>query len=231
MSFHAVAAFSDGAAHHRHMVRPLRDRLRALLDDFGPRYPDIAVRIYQSTRSVEEQRQAFLRGTTKIDGVRRLSYHNYTPSMAVDLWVYKRSHRDLPQFFESCDAGTAGAFEVGDRDMTLVIRGADGPKVLGMRTSSAYGLFGQLAPKHGLEWGGTWPNFFDGPHLQLPQRDRTLYVQERLNALGAQIAVDGHFGFQTEAALDRLAGADKSATAPGFPVTVAQLARLTEGDP
>ena len=231
MSFHAVAAFSDGATHHKHMIRPLRERLRALLADFGPRHPDVALRIYQSTRSVAEQRAAFLQGSTKVDGVRRLSYHNYTPSMAVDLWVYKRTNRDLPQFFESCDPGTAGAVEVGADDMALVIRGIDGPKLLGMRTTAAYGLFGQLAPVHGLEWGGTWPNFFDGPHLQLPQVDRAKYIQERLNALGAKVAVDGHLGPKTEAALAHYAGADKGATAPGFPVTIAQLARLTDGDP
>lgn len=32
----------------------------------------------------------------------------------------------------------------------------------------SYEILRELAPKHGLVWGGSWPNFPDRPHVQLP---------------------------------------------------------------
>lgn len=48
--------------------------------------------ISEGHRSVERQQELFEQGRSKIDGVTRKGKHNYTPSLACDIYIY---HKDL----------------------------------------------------------------------------------------------------------------------------------------
>ena len=44
--------------------------------------------IAEGERSVEKQQQYFKEGKSKIDGIKKKGKHNYTPSLAVDIYPY-----------------------------------------------------------------------------------------------------------------------------------------------
>ena len=54
-----------------------------------------------------------------------------------------------------------------------------------------YDIMGQLAPKFGLEWGGSWTSFKDLPHIQLPvaRFGITLADIQRVHAQGGYSTV------------------------------------------
>lgn len=51
--------------------------------------------ISEGHRTVERQMQLFKEGKTKIDGIKKLSKHNYNPSLAVDLFALKDGKADF----------------------------------------------------------------------------------------------------------------------------------------
>jgi peptidoglycan L-alanyl-D-glutamate endopeptidase CwlK len=103
--------------------------------------------IVEGWRSPERQRQLFAAGKTKIDGVNRLSKHNYWPSMAVDVAPYPVAWADRERFH----------FFAGF--------------VLGV----GYSLFDEGEVEHLIRWGGDWDQdtevsdneFDDLPHFEL----------------------------------------------------------------
>jgi peptidoglycan L-alanyl-D-glutamate endopeptidase CwlK len=55
--------------------------------------------ILQGYRSIEEQKRLFAEGKTQIDGVTKLSNHNYTPSRAVDIAPWPIDWNDRERFY------------------------------------------------------------------------------------------------------------------------------------
>jgi len=53
---------------------------------------DVDFGITEGHRSVERQKQLYDEGKSKIDGITRKGKHNYSPSLAVDIYIY---HPDL----------------------------------------------------------------------------------------------------------------------------------------
>lgn len=56
------------------------------------------ITILQGYRSLEEQRELFREGKTKINGVEQLSNHNHTPSLAVDIAPWPIDWHDMERF-------------------------------------------------------------------------------------------------------------------------------------
>ncbi len=106
--------------------------------------------IAEGERSLEKQLQYFNEGKSKIDGVRKKSKHNYSPSLAVDIYPYFNSGAKWDNEHLSYLSGIIHA-------------------VSEMLYSS-----GKI--KHKIRWGGNWDmdgiilldqSFDDRPHFEL----------------------------------------------------------------
>lgn len=100
--------------------------------------------ILQGHRSVEEQEKLFHEGKTKIDGVSRLSKHNFSPSLAVDLAPYPINWNDRDRFLY------LGGF----------ILGVAGQLDIKLRWGGDWNSNGILTDQ----------SFFDLPHFELVQQ-------------------------------------------------------------
>ena len=106
--------------------------------------------IAEGHRSLEKQLQYFKQGKSKIDGVTKKGKHNYTPSLAVDIFPYLENEANWDKEHLSYLSGVIHAVsEI---------------------------LFRQGKTTHKIRWGGNWDmdgvilidqSFDDRPHFEL----------------------------------------------------------------
>ena len=180
--------------------------------------PDASLCLIWGHRSVEEQKAAYAAKRSKLDGVRKFSRHNYRPSLAADLWVYTGSDDDDPILYEGRPSKKEGL------SLPLLQKGS---------LKRYYIPLGALAREAGLEAGALWRTFRDGPHVQVPKKERMKLLQDVLNSRGFDVGVaDGIIGPKTKAGIEK--AADLSGERGYFrsslmPVTPALWAWLHEG--
>lgn len=106
--------------------------------------------ISEGHRSIEKQQQYFLEGKSKIDGINTKGKHNYSPSMAVDIYPYFNNQARWDKEHLTYLAG--------------LIHGV------------AEMLWQQNKINHTIRWGGNWDmdgvilldqSFDDRPHFEL----------------------------------------------------------------
>lgn len=111
---------------------------------------DIDFGIAEGHRSIEDQQKYFKEGKSKIDGITKLSKHNYTPSLAVDIFPFFDGE---VQWEVSHSTYLAGLIH-GVSEM----------------------LFKNNEITHKIRWGGNWDmngvilidqSFDDRPHFEL----------------------------------------------------------------
>ncbi len=97
---------------------------------------DIDFGIAEGYRSVERQKQLYDDGKSQLDGINKLSNHNYAPSMAVDIYAYVNGKADYDPWNMSYLAGVI--------------------------LSTAKRLYESGRISHHVRWGGTWGKWKDG---------------------------------------------------------------------
>lgn len=111
---------------------------------------DIDFGIAEGHRSIEKQQQYFKEGKSKIDGIKKLGKHNYTPSMAADIYAFVNGKASWDNEHITYLAGLINAVA----DMLLE----------------------QEKITHTIRWGGNWDmdgeilidqSFDDRPHFEL----------------------------------------------------------------
>jgi len=131
---------------HHDLVKILKLAITRTPVDFG---------ISEGCRSVERQNELYHQGKSKIDGINEKGKHNYSPSLAVDIYAY---HPDL-------ETRKKLAYDVP----TLCL-------IAGVIIASAEELKAKGEIKHSICWGGNWDNdgvilydqsFDDLPHFEL----------------------------------------------------------------
>ena len=114
---------------------------------------EVDCKVLYGHRSVQEQHKLFLEGRTKCDGINKLSYHNYSPSLAIDLVPYPVKWPDAKGISEEEAKARMERFHVF------------GGYVLGVARSRGIPLF------WGNDWDGDWNfiehSFRDLPHFEL----------------------------------------------------------------
>ena len=131
---------------HHDLVKIIKLAITRTPVDFG---------ISEGHRSLERQKQLYDQGKSKIDGINKKGKHNYSPSLAIDLYAY---HPDI-------EVRKKLAYDVP----TLCI-------IAGVIISCADELKAKGDIKHSIRWGGNWDNdgvilydqsFDDLPHFEL----------------------------------------------------------------
>ena len=131
---------------HHDLVKIIKLAITRTPVDFG---------ISEGHRSLERQKELYDQGKSKIDGINKKGKHNYSPSLAIDLYAY---HPDI-------EVRKKLAYDVP----TLCI-------IAGVIISCADELKAKGDIKHSLRWGGNWDNdgvilydqsFDDLPHFEL----------------------------------------------------------------
>ena len=156
-----------------HVHPLLRDLVPVIQARYAQAHPGCRLVIGETRRSVDEQAKRYARGSTKCDGVRSYSMHNYPVSYAVDLWV---------------EAMGVVAWHLNAYDRLGAI-------------------VHDLAATHPIAWGGDFPGFYDGPHVQLTSRvlhrdlQRALNLAQPINA--TPLVEDGAWGPKSQAAVKR----------------------------
>jgi hypothetical protein len=107
---------------------------------FEKRFPAYELRPICTYRSPEEQLVAFKAGRSQLDGYKKKSNHNLSPSRAIDFGIFRKSD--------------------GAWTDTLAEKGQM-PKDL---RTALYWICGQLAQRNGARWGGDW----DGDGIPVP---------------------------------------------------------------
>lgn len=116
------------------------------------RYSQVDFGIADGQRPVSEQQRLFAEGKTQLDGVRRKSMHNFSPSLAFDIYAFVQGRPDLAY-------DTAYLCYLG-----------------GVITSVGQQLFSKGEISRPIIWGYNWDgdgqirtdqNFQDLPHFQL----------------------------------------------------------------
>lgn len=150
--------------------------------------PDASLCLIWGHRSVDEQKAAYAAKRSKLDGVRKFSLHNYLPSLAADLWVYTNSDDDDSILYEGRPSKKEGL------SLQLLQKGS---------LKRYYIPLGALAREAGLEAGALWRTFRDGPHVQVPKRQRIVMLQRALTDNGYDVGgVDGILGAKTKKAIE-----------------------------
>ena len=125
---------------HPDLQRILTEALKVSDIDFG---------ISEGHRPAAKQKEYFDAGKSKIDGVKKKSKHNLTPSMAADTYAY------------------VGGVSYKQKDIIFLA---------GVVTATANSLFAQGEITHKVRWGGNWDrdgeiitdqNFQDLVHFEL----------------------------------------------------------------
>ena len=138
-------------------------------------------------RSPAEQSAAYRAGRSKLDGIKKFSLHNYSPSLAADVWVYTNADDEDPDLYENRPKRSEGL------SLQLLQKGS---------LKRWYIPLGKLAEGIDLEAGALWRTFRDGPHVQVPKLQRMKLVQEALNSKGFDAGVvDGIIGPKTRSAI------------------------------
>jgi peptidoglycan L-alanyl-D-glutamate endopeptidase CwlK len=131
---------------HHDLVKIIKLAITRTPVDFG---------ISEGHRSLERQKELYDQGKSKIDGINKKGKHNYSPSLAIDLYAY---HPDI-------EVRKKLAYDVP----TLCI-------IAGVIISCADELKAKGDIKHSVRWGGNWDNdgvilydqsFDDLPHFEL----------------------------------------------------------------
>lgn len=126
---------------HKDLQKIMNEAIKITDVDFG---------IAEGHRSIEKQMQYFEEGKSKLDGINNKSKHNYSPSMAVDIYAYVNNKASWDKEHLSYLAGIIHAIS----EM----------------------LFEQKITIHKLRWGGNWDrdgvilddqSFDDRPHFEL----------------------------------------------------------------
>ena len=161
----------------------LRWRLNELAVAHRSANVDTSLCLIWGIRSVKEQQAAHKAGRSKLDGVRKFSLHNYTPSLAADVWVYSNADDEDPEIYEGRPKRSEGL------DLELLQKGS---------LKRWYIPLGKLAKDLGLEAGALWRTFRDGPHVQVPKKQRIKLLQDALTAKGFDVGPsDGIIGSKT----------------------------------
>ena len=169
----------------------LRSRVESLSQVHNTVYPERALCLIWAHRTQKEQQAAYKSGRSRLDGVKRFSLHNLSPSLAADLWVYTETEgAEDCAFFEDRPPRGAGL------SLQLLQRGS---------LKNYYYPMGRLAQDVGLEAGAFWIRLKDGPHVQVPKKQRSMLVQDALNGAGASLVVDGDVGPATRSAIKSIA--------------------------
>ena len=190
----------------------LRARFEAAAKSYASKNRDRALRVYETTRSFERQLNGFLAGRSKLDPRKKPSMHLFTPSLALDAWIYEVEPQDQPE-------GGYWQAKPGVRSNLIL-----SPNKLfsSAQITSEYRRFGYEAQSFPdaywlkdarIVWGGSWkdgaaldrwklPKFFDGPHIQLSAQCCVYEVQRLLLNAGFKPGrLDGIWGGQTRQAL------------------------------
>jgi len=131
---------------HHDLVKIINLAITRTPVDFG---------ISEGHRTLERQKEFYDQGKSKIDGISKKGKHNYSPSLAIDLYAY---HPNL-------ETRKKIAYDVP----TLCI-------IAGVIISCADELKAKGDIKHSIRWGGNWDNdgvilydqsFDDLPHFEL----------------------------------------------------------------
>ncbi len=111
--------------------------------------------ISEGYRSIERQHRLFLQGKSKIDGISRKGKHNYTPSLAGDIYAYH---------------------PVSSFRRQIIYDPVHLSYIAGVMDAAAAVLLTQEEITHKLRWGGNWDSdgviiydqsFDDMPHFEL----------------------------------------------------------------
>jgi peptidoglycan L-alanyl-D-glutamate endopeptidase CwlK len=131
---------------HHDLVKIIKLAITRTPVDFG---------ISEGHRTLERQKELYDQGKSKIDGINKKGKHNYSPSLAIDLYAY---HPDI-------EVRKKLAYDVP----TLCL-------IAGVIISCADELKAKGDIKHSVRWGGNWDNdgvilydqsFDDLPHFEL----------------------------------------------------------------
>jgi len=161
----------------------LRWRLNELAVAHRVANVDTSLCLIWGIRSIREQQSAYKAGRSKLDGVRKFSLHNYTPSLAADVWVYSNADDEDPEIYEGRPKRSEGL------SLELLQKGS---------LKRWYIPLGKLAKDLGLEAGALWRTFRDGPHVQVPKKQRIKLLQDALTAKGFDVGPsDGIIGSKT----------------------------------
>jgi hypothetical protein len=138
----------------------LQDHVNTFIREYPGVLGDMMFRITVSCthRPIAEQKKAYDLGRSKCDGVDRPSMHNFLPSYAVDFVVLD----------------TQGTPATGDDKASW--------------SKKHYDPLGEIADDLGLQWGGWWKGFYDGPHIQLPKK---LFFEDMQMMLAMEGEYDG----------------------------------------
>lgn len=108
--------------------------------------------ISEGYRSVERQKELYDKQLSKIDGINKKGKHNYSPSLAFDIYAYVSGKRNL-------------AYD--EKHLCLIA---------GTIIATANRLFRDGSISHVIRWGGNWDGdgeivydqgFVDLPHFEL----------------------------------------------------------------
>jgi peptidoglycan L-alanyl-D-glutamate endopeptidase CwlK len=113
---------------HHDLVKIIKLAITRTPVDFG---------ISEGHRTLERQKELYDQGKSKIDGINKKGKHNYSPSLAIDLYAY---HPDI-------EVRKKLAYDVP----TLCI-------IAGVIISCADELKAKGDIKHSIRWGGNWDN-------------------------------------------------------------------------
>lgn len=127
---------------HKDLQLIFKESLKVSMVDFG---------VSEGNRSLKKQKEYFDKGLSKIDGVNRKGKHNYTPSMAGDIYAYVKNK-------------PGHAYDLN----YLLYLG-------GVITSTAKRLLNEGKVTHKLRWGANFDRdneileqaFDDAPHYEL----------------------------------------------------------------
>lgn len=114
---------------------------------FEATFPRYELRPTTTYRSPDEQRIEFEAGRSTLDGVSKLSKHNFRPARAIDIGIFRKNPKGVPAAYID-ELLSAGKF---DEDLHR----------------SLYWNLGLLAQRQGLRWGGSWRDE-DIPFLRKP---------------------------------------------------------------
>lgn len=128
---------------HNDLIVIMEESLKTSMVDFG---------VSEGHRSVEDQQKYFKEGKSRIDGIKRKGKHNYSPSLAVDIYAYVEGKKNLA--FDKVHLGYLGGHIMATADR----------------------LFKEGIVSHKLRWGGNWDGdgtllhdqkLWDMPHFEL----------------------------------------------------------------
>ena len=161
----------------------LRNRVNELAVDHRTVNPGTSLCLIWGARTFFEQQSAYKAGRSKINGKTKFSLHNYYPTLAADLWVYTGADDDDPEIYENRPKRSEGL------SLQLLQKGS---------LKRWYIPMGKLAAGVGLEAGALWRTFRDGPHVQVPKKQRIKLLQRALTSKGFDVGPsDGIIGAKT----------------------------------